>query len=120
LGRSSRYKRGPLAQSVEQKTFNLLVEGSNPSRPTTLLKDQSAGDSTSPAAALFSMSLASVAGGLTRPRPSRATLGRSSSREAVLRERDASPFTAHHDPHPSKQGRFNIVGRRRGIVLVVA
>jgi hypothetical protein len=25
---------GPLAQSVEQKTFNLLVEGSNPSRPT--------------------------------------------------------------------------------------
>jgi hypothetical protein len=26
---------GSLAQSVEQKTFNLLVEGSNPSRPTT-------------------------------------------------------------------------------------
>jgi hypothetical protein len=25
---------GPLAQSVEQKTFNLLVDGSNPSRPT--------------------------------------------------------------------------------------
>jgi hypothetical protein len=32
---------GPLAQSVEQKTFNLLVEGSNPSRPTTFLNDQS-------------------------------------------------------------------------------
>ena len=28
------YWSGPLAQSVEQKTFNLLVEGSNPSRPT--------------------------------------------------------------------------------------
>lgn len=25
---------GPLAQLVEQKTFNLLVDGSNPSRPT--------------------------------------------------------------------------------------
>ena len=30
--------RGPLAQSVEQRTFNPLVEGSNPSRPTTFLK----------------------------------------------------------------------------------
>lgn len=30
---------GPLAQSVEQKTFNLLVEGSNPSRPTIAIKD---------------------------------------------------------------------------------
>ena len=29
---------GPLAQSVEQKTFNLLVEGSNPSRPTKEIK----------------------------------------------------------------------------------
>ena len=27
---------GSLAQSVEQRTFNPLVEGSNPSRPTTL------------------------------------------------------------------------------------
>ena len=27
--------RGALAQSVEQLTFNQLVEGSNPSRPTT-------------------------------------------------------------------------------------
>jgi hypothetical protein len=27
---------GPLAQSVEQWTFNPLVEGSNPSRPTIL------------------------------------------------------------------------------------
>jgi len=26
--------QGPLAQSVEQLTFNQLVEGSNPSRPT--------------------------------------------------------------------------------------
>lgn len=26
---------GSLAQSVEQRTFNPLVEGSNPSRPTT-------------------------------------------------------------------------------------
>lgn len=31
--------QGPLAQSVEQKTFNLLVEGSNPSRPTNAIKD---------------------------------------------------------------------------------
>src|SRR4029078_8364599 len=31
---SSPPPNGPLAQSVEQKTFNLLVEGSNPSRPT--------------------------------------------------------------------------------------
>ena len=30
---------GPLAQSVEQKTFNLLVDGSNPSRPTNAVKD---------------------------------------------------------------------------------
>ncbi len=29
---------GSLAQSVEQLAFNQLVEGSNPSRPTTLLK----------------------------------------------------------------------------------
>lgn len=29
---------GPLAQSVEQKTFNLLVDGSNPSRPTICSK----------------------------------------------------------------------------------
>ena len=36
---------GPLAQSVEQKTFNLLVEGSNPSRPTICTK----GSSPSPA-----------------------------------------------------------------------
>lgn len=28
------YSRGPLAQLVEQRTFNPLVEGSNPSRPT--------------------------------------------------------------------------------------
>ncbi len=28
-------KSGSLAQSVEQRTFNPLVEGSNPSRPTT-------------------------------------------------------------------------------------
>ena len=28
-------KMGPLAQLVEQLTFNQLVEGSNPSRPTT-------------------------------------------------------------------------------------
>ncbi len=28
---------GSLAQSVEQLAFNQLVEGSNPSRPTTLL-----------------------------------------------------------------------------------
>ena len=27
---------GPLAQLVEQETLNLLVEGSNPSRPTNL------------------------------------------------------------------------------------
>jgi hypothetical protein len=27
---------GSLAQSVEQQTFNLLVDGSNPSRPITL------------------------------------------------------------------------------------
>lgn len=27
-------RQGPLAQSVEQLTFNQLVEGSNPSRPT--------------------------------------------------------------------------------------
>jgi hypothetical protein len=27
---------GPLAQLVEQKTFNLLVDGSNPSRPTSI------------------------------------------------------------------------------------
>ena len=27
---------GSLAQSVEQRTFNPLVEGSNPSRPTNL------------------------------------------------------------------------------------
>jgi hypothetical protein len=31
----ARLSSGSLAQSVEQKTFNLLVEGSNPSRPTT-------------------------------------------------------------------------------------
>lgn len=31
---------GPLAQSVEQKTFNLLVDGSNPSRPTTLTSNE--------------------------------------------------------------------------------
>ena len=30
---------GPLAQSVEQKTFNLLVDGSNPSRPTNAFND---------------------------------------------------------------------------------
>ena len=30
------YTSGSLAQSVEQRTFNPLVEGSNPSRPTTL------------------------------------------------------------------------------------
>ncbi len=29
---------GSLAQSVEQLAFNQLVEGSNPSRPTTLMK----------------------------------------------------------------------------------
>ncbi len=29
---------GSLAQSVEQLAFNQLVEGSNPSRPTTFLK----------------------------------------------------------------------------------
>ncbi len=29
---------GPLAQSVEQLTFNQLVEGSNPSRPTIHIK----------------------------------------------------------------------------------
>ena len=28
------YFYGSLAQSVEQRTFNPLVEGSNPSRPT--------------------------------------------------------------------------------------
>src|SRR5690606_6155628 len=32
----SRGFRGPLAQSVEHRTFNPLVDGSNPSRPTTL------------------------------------------------------------------------------------
>lgn len=31
---------GPLAQSVEQKTFNLLVDGSNPSRPTNAFKEE--------------------------------------------------------------------------------
>lgn len=31
---------GPLAQSVEQKTFNLLVDGSNPSRPTNAFKEK--------------------------------------------------------------------------------
>lgn len=30
---------GPLAQSVEQKTFNLLVVGSNPTRPTNCIND---------------------------------------------------------------------------------
>ena len=29
------YQKGPLAQLVEQLAFNQLVEGSNPSRPTT-------------------------------------------------------------------------------------
>src|SRR3546814_10805938 len=31
---------GPLAQLVEQKTFNLLVDGSNPSRPTTYKSEE--------------------------------------------------------------------------------
>ena len=30
------YFYGSLAQSVEQRTFNPLVEGSNPSRPTNI------------------------------------------------------------------------------------
>ena len=35
-GTISKLYCGSLAQSVEQRTFNPLVEGSNPSRPTTL------------------------------------------------------------------------------------
>ena len=35
----SRRCNGPLAQLVEQKTFNLLVDGSNPSRPTIAIND---------------------------------------------------------------------------------
>ena len=30
---------GPLAQLVEQETLNLLVEGSNPSRPTIQIRE---------------------------------------------------------------------------------
>ena len=33
------YTSGSLAQSVEQRTFNPLVEGSNPSRPTIYFTD---------------------------------------------------------------------------------
>ena len=32
---------GSLAQSVEQRTFNPLVEGSNPSRPTKFTSSES-------------------------------------------------------------------------------
>ena len=32
---------GSLAQSVEQRTFNPLVEGSNPSRPTKFTRSES-------------------------------------------------------------------------------
>ncbi len=34
---TSTTKAGPLAQSVEQRTFNPLVESSNLSRPTSLI-----------------------------------------------------------------------------------
>ena len=37
MNSGKQYQKGPLAQLVEQLAFNQLVEGSNPSRPTTLL-----------------------------------------------------------------------------------
>ncbi|SQH76303.1 conserved protein of unknown function [Shewanella benthica] len=35
MNSGKQYQKGPLAQLVEQLAFNQLVEGSNPSRPTT-------------------------------------------------------------------------------------